>query len=71
MIPITIIVVLAGAYALFGMVVGTAYLLRAAPQQDEALRASSSHVRLLLLPGSIVVWPLLLSRFKNRPEVGE
>lgn len=71
MSPLAFIVVLVGAYALLGLVVGGAYLLRAAPQQDEALRASSPHVRLLLLPGSVVVWPLLLSRFRKRPEASE
>jgi hypothetical protein len=68
MSPLALIVVLLGVYALLGLLVGGVYLLRFASREDEALRGSAVHVRLLLLPGTIVVWPLLLSRMARRHE---
>ncbi|MFG0294255.1 MAG: hypothetical protein ACF8MJ_14030 [Phycisphaerales bacterium JB050] len=68
MSSLAVIVVLVGVYALLGVLVGGAYLLRGAARDDESLRDSALHVRLLLLPGSIAVWPLLLPRLIGRAE---
>lgn len=65
---LSIIVVLLALYAATGLLIGAAYLLRSAPRGDEALRASSLHVRVLLLPGAIAVWPVLLPRVFAKSE---
>ena len=62
MTAITAIVVAVGVYAAIGVLFGVFYLLRIAPGRDEALGASAVHVRLLLLPGTVAIWPVLLFR---------
>jgi len=49
-----------GVYAAVGVVFSLAYAARIAPARDGALRASGWSVRLLLIPGAVAVWPLLL-----------
>ncbi|XHC25893.1 hypothetical protein ABWH91_00545 [Phycisphaerales bacterium ac7] len=68
---LSIIVVLFAVYAATGVVIGAAYPLRSAPRRDETLRASALHVRVLLLPGAVAVWPLLLPRLLGRAGAPE
>ena len=63
---ITAIVVAVGVYAAIGVLFGVVYLLRIAPPRDAALGASAVHVRLLLLPGTVAIWPVLLFRPTGR-----
>ena len=65
---IVIILGVLAVYLAIGVLVGAVYLLRAAPRADPALADSAAHVRLLLLPGAVAVWPLLLVRRTAEPE---
>ncbi len=47
-------------YALAGLFFALYFLTRLAPKHDPALKSSPAHVRMLLIPGAIALWPLLL-----------
>ena len=61
------LLVAVGVYAVIGAVFAAVYVTRLAPRRDPALRASGKSVRLLLIPGAVAVWPLLL---RERREGG-
>lgn len=71
MYPVQIALVAVGAYALVGAVFAVAFVLRGAALMDTAVRASPVHVRAVLVPGAVALWPLLLRRWmrltKERP----
>ena len=49
-------------YLAIGLVFGIYFFIRGAAQLDELVKDSKWTVRLLLVPGAIGLWPLLLSR---------
>ncbi|WP_299674207.1 hypothetical protein [uncultured Dokdonia sp.] len=49
-------------YLAIGLVFGIYFFIRGAAQLDELIKDSKWTVRLLLVPGAIGLWPLLLSR---------
>jgi hypothetical protein len=51
------------------MVFGPTWLLLRGVQRDPALGASGKSVRLLLIPGSVAVWPVLILVGRNRGGV--
>lgn len=55
-----ILLLLIGAYVLVGLVFGLWFVLRGV-QRDPAARAAGLGFRLLILPGSAALWPLLLT----------
>lgn len=55
-----VIVVAAGVYLVLGLLVGPAWLFLRAGKRDPALAGSGRSVRLLLLPGAVAVWPVLV-----------
>jgi hypothetical protein len=58
------------AYAALGAVVGLPALLWLAPKADPALRASPMTVRLIFLPGVILLWPLAITRWRRQLPAG-
>lgn len=58
------------AYAALGAVVGVPALLWLAPKADPALRASPWAVRLIFLPGMILLWPLAIGRWRRSIRTG-
>ncbi|HBY62213.1 MAG TPA: hypothetical protein DEH78_20525 [Solibacterales bacterium] len=54
---------LALAYAIAGVLFGVAFVARGAEKIDPAARGASLGFRLLILPGSAALWPLLLVRW--------
>ncbi len=57
-------------YAVLGMAFAVPFLCRGIQAIDPATVRSPKHVRLLLLPGVVVVWPVLLRRWATltKPE---
>ncbi|GGG23859.1 hypothetical protein GCM10011344_25810 [Dokdonia pacifica] len=49
-------------YLAIGLVFGIYFFIRGAAQLDALIKDSKWTVRLLLVPGAIGLWPLLLSR---------
>ncbi len=54
---------LGGAYLLFGMLFGIAFVLRGAGRIDPGAREAGWGFRLLILPGAAALWPILLRRW--------
>lgn len=50
------------AYMLIGLIVGTWYLLAVAAKVDEDMRGAKWYTKLLLLPGAMALWPILLRK---------
>ncbi|MBX9599842.1 MAG: hypothetical protein K2X35_02520 [Bryobacteraceae bacterium] len=51
------------AYAACGLVFAIAFLTRGVEQLDPQTRGTGIGFRLLLLPGTAALWPLLLSKW--------
>lgn len=52
-------------YLAIGLVFGIYFFIRGAAQIDELIKDSKWTVRLLLIPGAIGLWPLLLLKILN------
>ncbi len=57
-----VLVALAGAYGAVGLVIGVAFLLFAIDRMDPAAVGAYAF-RPLLLPGLVLLWPLVLRRW--------
>lgn len=51
------------AYGAIGFVFAIAFLLRGAQRIDEGVRGTSIGFRLILLPGTILLWPVLFGKW--------
>jgi len=56
----TLLVTLVGIYVLIGILVALPFILRGAGWLDPAAAQGSAGFRILILPGAIALWPLLL-----------
>ncbi len=57
---IDIFLTVLGIYVLAGVLFGLYFIFGGAVRLDPLLRNSKKRVRILLIPGCIAVWPLLL-----------
>ena len=62
----TSIVFLVLMYAQVGVIFGIFFLTRGIHRVDEQARHTSVAFRLMILPGVVALWPLLLSRWISR-----
>lgn len=60
------IVILAGAYLAAGVVFAVAFALRGAAHIDPNAVDGSSGFRLVIMPGSALLWPVLVVRWVRR-----
>ena len=58
------------AYLLVGLVFGLWFVVRGAQRIDEGMRGASPFLRMLLLPGSTLLWPVLLRKAVKRRQTG-
>ncbi len=63
----TVLVVL-GAYGAVGIIVGIALVARGVDRIDPAMRGSPKSVRLVILPGCIALWPIMLAKWARAPK---
>jgi hypothetical protein len=63
MLAAEIILATAGIYALAGLVFAVAFVTAGIGRIDSAARGAPPAFRLLVLPGSIALWPLLAARW--------
>ncbi len=63
---IVILVNLFQAYLLIGFVFGIAFLWKGARVVDPLVKDTSWAFKLLILPGSIALWPILLTKWIRR-----
>jgi len=65
-----VILVIALVYLLCGLAVGLPFVLRGVDRVDEAARGAPLGFRLLILPGTIVLWPLMVTKWIKAPRSG-
>jgi hypothetical protein len=56
----TILVLVAGAYVLAGLLVGLAFVARGVGAVDSGARSAGIGFRLVILPGVVALWPIVL-----------
>jgi len=59
----TLLVALVGVYGLIGILVALAFLWRGVGRLDPAAAGGSFGFRLMILPGTVALWPVLLWRW--------
>jgi hypothetical protein len=65
------ILVAVGTYGLVGLLFGVGFAVWGAPRLDPAVRGSSPFFRLLILPASAALWPLMLVQWAKSGGRGE
>jgi len=60
--------VVIGAYLAIGLVVGVAFVVRGVDRIDPSMRGSPRSVRILILPGSVALWPLIAAKWIGAPK---
>ena len=70
MIVAEVILLIALAYVLCGLAVGVPFVLSGVDRVDEAARGASLGFRLLILPGTIALWPLMATKWIKAPRSG-
>jgi len=66
MLVITIALYAFGIYLVIGLIFSLWFVFKGVHQLDENLSGASTSVRLLLMPGSIALWPLLLYKIVKK-----
>jgi glycerol-3-phosphate acyltransferase PlsY len=66
MFVITLALYAFGIYLVIGLIFSLWFVFKGARQLDENLSGASISVRLLLIPGSIALWPLLLYKIVKK-----
>jgi len=51
------------AYVLCGLAVGVPFVLRGVDRVDEAARGAPIGFRMLILPGTVALWPLMAKKW--------
>ena len=62
---ITIILILAAVYLLCGFIFAIAFVWKGVDKIDEGAHGSGWGFRLIIIPGVMVFWPLLLKKWRN------
>ncbi|MFK7884911.1 MAG: hypothetical protein AB8F26_12105 [Phycisphaerales bacterium] len=65
-----LIVVLVGLYLGLGVLVGPFLLFSFGSRRDPSLAGSGKSIRVLLIPGAVAVWPVLLLTCMGRGSNG-
>jgi hypothetical protein len=58
-----LVLLAAGGYLLAGFLFGLAFVTRGVARIDPAARGTSATFRMLILPGSVALWPLLAAKW--------
>ena len=70
MIVAEVTLLIALAYVLCGLAVGVPFVLRGVDRVDEAARGATVAFRLLILPGTVALWPLMAAKWIKAPQSG-
>ena len=69
---VDVILLIMGMYVVAGFCFALAFISRGVDKIDESARGSSIGFRLIILPGTLVFWPLLLAKWlqssKSKPH---
>ena len=70
MVVAEVIVLIALAYVLCGLAVGVPFVLRGVDRVDASAQGASLGFRLLILPGTVALWPLMATKWIMAPRSG-
>ena len=70
MIVAEVILLIVLAYVLCGLALGVPFVLGGVDRVDEAARGASLGFRVLILPGTIALWPLVATKWIKAPRSG-
>ena len=70
MIVAEVTLLIALAYVLCGLAMGVPFVLRGVDRVDEAARGATVAFRLLILPGTVALWPLMAAKWIKAPRSG-
>ena len=70
MIVAEVILLIALAYVLCGLAVGVPFVLRGVDRVDASAHGASLGFRLLILPGTVALWPLVATKWIKAPRAG-
>lgn len=70
MLVAEVVLLLALAYVLCGLAVGVPFVFRDVDRVDEAARGTSLGFRLVILPGTVALWPLVAAKWIKAPQSG-
>ncbi len=62
---IEIILTIVGIYLIFGFVFAFAFVIKGVKKIDESAQGSTVGFRVIIIPGVIVLWVLLLKKWLN------
>ncbi len=62
---IDIITLVILAYVFIGLIFGLWFIIKGAQRLDEGMQEAKWGMRLILLPASIGLWPVLIANFKK------
>jgi hypothetical protein len=65
-----VILLMALAYVLCGLAVAVPFVLSGVDRVDEAARGAPIAFRLLILPGTVALWPLVATKWIKAPRSG-
>ena len=65
-----VILLIALAYVLCGLAVGVPFVLRGVDRVDTSAQGASLGFRLLILPGTVALWPLMATKWIKAPRSG-
>jgi hypothetical protein len=71
MLVAEILLLAALAWLLAGLAVAVPFVVRGVRRIDEAARHASVGFHLVILPGAVALWPMLLRRWLKAPSTGE
>ena len=66
-----IILLLAAAYLLMGLLFAIPFVIKGVTRIDEGARGSGWGFRLIIIPGTIVFWPFLLKKWMKKTQAKE
>ena len=70
MIVAEVTLLIALAYLLCGLAVGVPFVLRGVDRVDASAQGASLGFRLLILPGTVALWPLMVTKWIMAPRSG-
>lgn len=65
---IQLIILIVGLYLLCGILFAIPFITKGVTVIDEGAAGTNFSFRLIILPGTIVLWPLLLSKWINKKK---
>ncbi|HYF33026.1 MAG TPA: hypothetical protein VD993_18000 [Chitinophagaceae bacterium] len=66
---ITVILLIAAAYLAAGLVFAVPFVLKGVTRVDEGAAGSGWGFRIIIIPGTVVFWPLLLKKWLRAKKV--